>query len=88
MCVVTHQGLMNCCSCGATSCGQTKPSLPMVMAGRRETSRTTITPCFTTSQKQTHNICGTKYGTGAGLSVPVFSSRVFGVLGLLMISTR
>lgn len=45
-----HHGRMNCCSMGATSCGQTKPSRPMVMA--------------------------------------VFSSRVLGVLGRLMISTR
>lgn len=29
----SHQGRMNCWSMGATSCGQTKPRRPMVMAG-------------------------------------------------------
>lgn len=42
---------MNCCSCGATSCGQTKPSLPIVMAAHRDEKEF---PLPSIRVKQTH----------------------------------
>lgn len=55
--------------------------------GDKQNDRHSTFHHFIKNNRRTTSV-GLSTGTGAGLSVPVFSSRVFGVLGLLMISTR